>query len=47
MHLLLMSLRTLGSLIMTLPGEIVLLQWEGQETACIEITSAQLKRTST
>jgi hypothetical protein len=46
-HLLLMSLKTQGSLVMTLTSEIILLQWEGQETACMEITSAQLKRTST
>lgn len=31
---------------MTLSSELILLQWEGQETAWIEITSIQLKRTS-
>jgi len=40
MHLLLMSLRNQGSLVMTLPVEIILLQWEGQERACIEIAIA-------
>jgi hypothetical protein len=32
-HLLLISMSTWGCLVMTLPSEIILLQWEGQETA--------------
>jgi hypothetical protein len=46
MHHLLM-LRTWGRMVMTLPSEIILLLWKGQETAWIEITSTRLKRTST
>jgi hypothetical protein len=40
MHPLLMSMRTLGSLVITLPSEIIL-KWKGQETAWIEITITQ------
>ena len=41
---LVMSLRTWESLVMTLPSDIVLVQWEGQEMACVEI--AIIQRTS-
>ena len=47
MHHLLMSLRTQGILVITLPSEIILLQWEGHETAWVEVTTTQLKRIST
>ena len=46
MHLLVMPLRTWESLVKTVTSEIILLEWEGQETAWIEITITQLKRTS-
>ena len=39
----LLLLRTWGSLVDALPREIIL-QWEGQETARVEITVTQLKR---
>lgn len=39
--------RTWRSLVMTLPSEIIILQWEGQEATWIEITITELNRTST
>jgi hypothetical protein len=46
MHLLVMPLRAWESLVKTVPSEIIVLEWEGQETAWIEITITQLKMTS-
>jgi hypothetical protein len=45
MYLLLMLLKTCGSSVKTLPSKIILLKSDGQQTAWIEITIIQSRRT--